>query len=121
MLPLAVTMGEPAGIGGEITLKAWLGRGDGIPPFYLIDDPKRIAALARRLGWNVQVRAIDTPGRRAEGLLRSAPDCADRCAVAGLSGATRPGGCARYPQLDRDRGWSRSERASRSPRYQSDT
>jgi 4-hydroxythreonine-4-phosphate dehydrogenase len=61
MLPLAVTMGEPAGIGGEITLKAWLGRGDGIPPFYLIDDPKRIAALARRLGWSVQVRAIDTP------------------------------------------------------------
>ena len=61
MLPLAVTMGEPAGIGGEITLKAWLGRGDGIPPFYLIDDPKRITALARRLGWSVQVRAIDTP------------------------------------------------------------
>ena len=50
MLPLAVTMGEPAGIGGEITLKAWLSRGDGVPPFYLIDDPQRIAALARRLG-----------------------------------------------------------------------
>jgi 4-hydroxythreonine-4-phosphate dehydrogenase len=28
-LPLAVTMGEPAGIGGEIAMKAWLGRGDG--------------------------------------------------------------------------------------------
>ena len=25
-LPLALTMGEPAGIGGEIALKAWLGR-----------------------------------------------------------------------------------------------
>ena len=61
MLPLAVTMGEPAGIGGEITLKAWLGRGDGIPPFYLIDDLDRIAALARRLGWPVPVRPISAP------------------------------------------------------------
>src|SRR4029077_19429167 len=58
MLPLAVTMGEPAGIGGEITLKAWLGRGDGVPPFYLIDDPGRIAGLAQRLGWRVPVRPI---------------------------------------------------------------
>jgi 4-hydroxythreonine-4-phosphate dehydrogenase len=61
MLPLAVTMGEPAGIGGEITLKAWLGRGDGVPPFYLVDDLDRIAALARRLGWRVPVRTISAP------------------------------------------------------------
>ena len=61
MLPLAVTMGEPAGIGGEITLKAWLGRGDGVPPFYLIDDPGRIAGLAQRLGWRVPVRPIGAP------------------------------------------------------------
>jgi 4-hydroxythreonine-4-phosphate dehydrogenase len=61
MPPLAVTMGEPAGIGGEITLKAWLGRGAGLPPFYLIDDPDRIAALARRLGWAVPIRPIEAP------------------------------------------------------------
>ena len=61
MLPLAVTMGEPAGIGGEIALKAWLGRGDGIPPFYLIDDPERMAKLARMLGWPVPVRPISAP------------------------------------------------------------
>ena len=61
MLPLVVTMGEPAGIGGEITLKAWLGRRDGIPPFYLIDDLDRIAALARWLGWPVPVRPISAP------------------------------------------------------------
>ena len=61
MPPLVLTMGEPAGIGGEITLKAWLGRGTGIPPFYLIDDPDRITALARRLGWPVPVRPIGAP------------------------------------------------------------
>jgi len=60
-LPLALTMGEPAGIGGEIALKAWLRRHDGVPPFYLIDDPSRIAALARRLGWSVPLRALASP------------------------------------------------------------
>lgn len=61
MLPIAVTMGEPAGIGGEIALKAWLSRADGVPPFYLIDDPDRIVSLARRLGWPAPVRSIEAP------------------------------------------------------------
>jgi 4-hydroxythreonine-4-phosphate dehydrogenase len=61
MRPLVVTMGEPAGIGGEIVLKAWLGRRGEIPPFYLIDDPERIAELARRLSWSVPVRPIHAP------------------------------------------------------------
>ncbi len=57
-LPLALTMGEPAGIGGEIALKAWLRRGEGVPPFYVIDDPLRLAALAQRLGASVPVRTL---------------------------------------------------------------
>jgi len=60
-LPLALTMGEPAGIGGEIALKAWMRRGEGVPAFYLIDDPGRLTALAARLGWKVPVQAIDSP------------------------------------------------------------
>ena len=55
-LPLALTMGEPAGIGGEIALQAWLRRGEGVPPFYLIDDPDRLARWPRRLGWDVPVQ-----------------------------------------------------------------
>ncbi len=65
-LPLAVTMGEPAGIGGEIALKAWLARAEGLPVFYLRDDPERLAALAMQLDWPVPVRAIDAPGEAAE-------------------------------------------------------
>ncbi len=61
-LPLALTMGEPAGIGGEIACLAWLRRHDGVPPFYLIDDPGRIAGLAQSLGWSVPVRPIAAPG-----------------------------------------------------------
>jgi 4-hydroxythreonine-4-phosphate dehydrogenase len=61
-VPLALTMGEPAGIGGEIALQAWLRRKDGVPAFYLIDDQERLTALARHLGWGVPVRAIAEPG-----------------------------------------------------------
>jgi 4-hydroxythreonine-4-phosphate dehydrogenase len=62
-LPLALTMGEPAGIGGEIALKAWLRRSEGVPAFYLIDDPDRLTALAGRLGWAVPVQGIDAAPR----------------------------------------------------------
>jgi 4-hydroxythreonine-4-phosphate dehydrogenase len=62
-LPLALTMGEPAGIGGEIALKAWLRRNEGVPPFYLIDDPERLRALMARLGWTVPLAVIDGPAR----------------------------------------------------------
>ncbi len=61
-LPLALTMGEPAGIGGEITLKAWLARDrERVPSFVLIDDPVRLAELAQMLGWTVPVRTVAAP------------------------------------------------------------
>jgi 4-hydroxythreonine-4-phosphate dehydrogenase len=54
-------MGEPAGIGGEIALGAWLNRSDSVPAFYLIDDPDRVARLAKGLGWVVPIRSIEFP------------------------------------------------------------
>ncbi len=55
-------MGEPAGIGGEITLKAWLGRAQTrLPTFFAIDDPSRLAELACALGWTVPLVEIATP------------------------------------------------------------
>ena len=61
-LPLALTMGEPAGIGGEITLKAWLARDrERVPPFVLIDDPARVLALAQSLGWTVPIKTVAAP------------------------------------------------------------
>jgi 4-hydroxythreonine-4-phosphate dehydrogenase len=59
---LAVTMGEPAGIGGELTLKAWLARGRVGRPFFALDDPQRLAALATSLGLAVPIREIGGPG-----------------------------------------------------------
>lgn len=61
-LPLALTMGDPAGIGGDITLKAWLRQErEQIPPFVVLDDPDRLEALARRLGLCVPVAEVTSP------------------------------------------------------------
>ncbi len=59
--PLVLTMGEPAGIGGEITLKAWAGR-HASAPFFVIDDPARLEQTALRMGLDVPLRVIGAPG-----------------------------------------------------------
>ena len=73
-LPIAVSMGEPAGIGGEILLKAWLQRDiRAVPPFFTIDDPERLIALNARLGLNVPVHVIGTPAETATTFERALP------------------------------------------------
>ncbi len=62
LLPLAVTMGEPAGVGGELSLKAWLGRLPAGRPFFVLDDPKRLRIIGRDLGLPVPVKEIVRPG-----------------------------------------------------------
>ena len=63
--PIALTMGEPAGIGGEIALKAWRDRAAGVPPFFLIDNPARLQQLAADLSLAVPVQAISKPSDAA--------------------------------------------------------
>ena len=64
--PIAVTMGEPAGIGGEIMMKAWRRRNEiAIPPFFALDDPRRLRRLAEKLGRTVPVREIAAPEETA--------------------------------------------------------
>lgn len=69
--PVALTMGEPAGIGGEITLKAWMRRAEGLPAFFAIDDPARLEGIAARHGWPVPVRAVADPAE-AESMFATA-------------------------------------------------
>ncbi len=47
--PLALTMGEPGGVGGEITIKAWNALRKSGPTFFVIDDPARLTALGARV------------------------------------------------------------------------
>ena len=88
--PLAVTMGEPAGIGGEIALKAWLGRADDVPPFYLIDDPERLSQLAAGIGWRVPVQAIADPSEAAPIFPQALPVASVGRAVRGRPGRPDP-------------------------------
>ena len=65
-LPLALTMGEPAGIGGEVTLAAWRRRAEGLPVFYVLDDPDRLRRLAAQLGHEAPVQPIADPADAAD-------------------------------------------------------
>ena len=63
-LALALTMGEPAGIGPEITLAAWRQRNAvGLRPFYCLADPDMLRQRAESLGWDVTI--ITTEADRA--------------------------------------------------------
>ncbi|MEM8936620.1 MAG: 4-hydroxythreonine-4-phosphate dehydrogenase PdxA [Pseudomonadota bacterium] len=44
-LPLAITMGEPGGVGGEILIKAWRALHASGPAFFAIDSPARLTSL----------------------------------------------------------------------------
>jgi 4-hydroxythreonine-4-phosphate dehydrogenase len=64
--PLVLTIGEPAGVGGEITLKAWHARNAGhLPPFFALDVPERLTQLAASLRLDVPVREIAAPEEAA--------------------------------------------------------
>ena len=85
-VPLAVTMGEPAGVGGELSLKAWLARRSGSRSFFVLDDPDRLAALARRLGVDVPLREIERPEEAVSLFSSALPVLPVRLAVAPVPG-----------------------------------
>jgi 4-hydroxythreonine-4-phosphate dehydrogenase len=62
VLPLALTMGEPAGIAGEITAKAWRTLRETGPGFLLIGDPALLG--------DVPVRLVEAPEQAAVGAAR---------------------------------------------------
>src|SRR5262245_54994650 len=57
--PLALTLGEPAGIGPDITIAAWTRRIElDLPPFYVIVDAPFLAERARGLGHTLQATRV---------------------------------------------------------------
>jgi 4-hydroxythreonine-4-phosphate dehydrogenase len=65
-LPLALTLGEPAGIGPDITLAAWLRRTAlDLPPFYVLGDPQALERRAKMLGLSLPITTA-TPATAAE-------------------------------------------------------
>jgi len=62
LLPLAVSMGEPAGIGPDLLLQLFADRRDlSLPPFVVFGSASFLAARAKRLGLSIEIVAT-TPG-----------------------------------------------------------
>lgn len=86
-LPLAVTLGDPSGIGPEIVALSWERRRErGLPPFFAVGDMRALRAV-----WNGPITAIDGPAACA-----SAFDAALPCLHVGDGGVPEPG----IPTLD---------------------
>jgi 4-hydroxythreonine-4-phosphate dehydrogenase len=91
--PLALTLGDPAGIGPDITLLAWAARRtQALPPFVLLGDAGLLAERAHALGLSVPIESVTDPGAGARLFAEALPVLAvalDASMVAG-----RPDGAA---------------------------
>jgi 4-hydroxythreonine-4-phosphate dehydrogenase len=87
--PIAVTMGEPAGIGGELTLAAWRDRRSDVP-FFAIDDPERLRGLADLLDWPVPITEIADPADAPKCFADGLPVLPERLRVAARPGQPDP-------------------------------
>ena len=84
-------MGEPAGIGGEIALKAWRafradGAGRTIPAFFAIDSPDRLRTLANLPGCDAPVVSIACAGEAGAAFGDGLPVLPLRTAVSAEAG-----------------------------------
>jgi 4-hydroxythreonine-4-phosphate dehydrogenase len=71
--PLAVTLGEPAGIGPDLTIAVWLKRVElGLAPFYLIGDAQFLTRRAAALGVKLPVAKV-SPRQAAEAFAEALP------------------------------------------------
>ncbi len=70
MIPLAITMGEPGGVGGETVVEAWRRlRNSPECAFFTIDDPSRLEALAPGLS----VAPISAPDEAVDRFAEALP------------------------------------------------
>lgn len=61
--PIAVTMGDPAGIGLQTTIEAWMRRHDlDLPAFAVFADTDALKAHAAGIGADIPLAAVDNPG-----------------------------------------------------------
>lgn len=87
--PIALSMGDPSGIGPEIALMAWLRRKPSDRAFILLADPDHMAALARKLSLDAPVRACE-PEDAAATFASALPVLPLASPVTGAPGAPDP-------------------------------
>jgi 4-hydroxythreonine-4-phosphate dehydrogenase len=83
---LALTLGEPAGIGPDLTLAVWRRRSElDVPPFYLVADPDFLKSRTERLGLDVPIATV-TPRTAAAAFGSALPVVAIDVAVTAAPG-----------------------------------
>ena len=87
--PIAVTQGDPSGIGPEIAIKAWQARGTTSAPWFLLADPKHIARTAAALRLEVPVIEV-TPAQAREAFATALPVVPLKAQVIGEPGRPDP-------------------------------
>ncbi len=86
MQPLALTLGEPAGIGPDLALAVWHRRAElGVPDFYVVADPDFLRRRAARLGLDVPIATV-TPAKAAAAFPSTLPVVALDVAVSAEPG-----------------------------------
>ena len=84
--PLAVSLGDPAGVGPELLAETWARRGEeGLAPFFAVGGAGLLAAAAAQRGIAVPVERIARPAEAAQVFARALPVLGD------LDGDYRPG------------------------------
>ena len=73
-LPLAVSLGDPAGIGPEIIAVAWARReAEALAPFFVVGGAGVLASAAHSLGISLPVERISDPSHAAQVFARALP------------------------------------------------
>mgnify|MGYP003313474746 CR=1 FL=1 len=70
--PIAITMGDPSGIGTEITLKAWKS-GKIKQPFFLIHDLEFVNSVAKKMKIDIPLIKIEDPSHASNLYKKSLP------------------------------------------------
>jgi len=84
--PLALTLGEPAGIGPDLALDVWRRRAElNVPPFYLVGTVDFLRRRAARLGLDIPITAV-TPRSAAAAFAGALPVVAIDVAVSAEPG-----------------------------------
>ena len=92
--PLAVTMGDPAGIGGEITLSAWAAASPQDRPFFVIADPQHLRSVVDSIGAQTPIEEISDPAQTASVFSRALPVLPEPLAAPQSPGIAEPANAA---------------------------
>lgn len=72
--PLALTLGDPAGIGPELALAAWLARSEhGIAPFFVCGGRRVLEEAAAHCGLEVPLAEVDAPAEAGDRFATALP------------------------------------------------